>query len=82
MNPPLDEHDSHEIVVKVSLTTIYAKLLDLEGLVRPMPAQQTDHESRLRIVERAQSFAAGRAGVVGFLAGALAAWVINRIGGA
>lgn len=79
---PLDDHDGHEVVVKVSLTTIYAKLLELEGLVKPMPQQQTDHEARLRVVEKAQAFAAGRAGVVGFLAGALAAWVINRIGGA
>lgn len=77
MNP----EDEHEVVVKISLTTIYAKLLDLEGLVRPMPAAQTDHEARLRAVEKAQAFAAGRAGVVGLLAGALAGWLVSRIGG-
>lgn len=80
MNSPLDEHDGHEVVVKVSLTTIYAKLLELEGLVRPMPGVQTDQEARLRIVERAQAFAAGRAGVVGAIAGAAAAWIIAKIG--
>lgn len=81
MNPPLDDHDAQEIVVKVSLTTIYAKLLELDGLVRPIVPMQTDHEARLRMVERAQAFAAGRAGVVGAMAGALAAWLISKLGG-
>lgn len=77
----MDEHDATEVVVKVSLTTIYAKLLELDGLVRPLVPMQTDHEARLRIVERAQAFAAGRAGVIGAAAGAFAAWLLQKIGG-
>lgn len=41
-----------EPVVKVTLTTIYEKLLDVEDKVNPVPDQLSDHEVRIRAIEK------------------------------
>lgn len=41
-----------EPVVRVTLTTIYNKLLDVEDKVDPLPAKVNDHEVRLRAIEK------------------------------
>lgn len=41
-----------EPVVRVTLTTIYNKLLDVEDKVDPLPARVNDHEVRIRAIEK------------------------------
>lgn len=41
-----------EPAVKVTLTTIFDKLLDLEIVLNPIPARVDDHETRMRVLEK------------------------------
>jgi hypothetical protein len=41
-----------EPVVRVTLTTIYNKLLEVEDKVDPLPQRVADHEVRLRAIEK------------------------------
>lgn len=50
--------------VKVTLRTIYDKLLDVERKVDPLPAQVADHETRLRLLERSTWMLSGVKGVM------------------
>lgn len=54
-----------EPVVKVTLTTIYDKLLDVEDKVNPVPDQISDHEVRIRAIEKYLWIWIGAAAVLG-----------------
>lgn len=55
-------HD--EPVVKVTLGTIYDKLLEVDKKVDPLPAAVLDHEKRLRAIETRVYTAIGAVAVV------------------
>lgn len=54
-----------EPAVKVTLTTIYNKLLDVEGIVDPLPNKVNDHEVRIRAIEKYLWIWIGASGVSG-----------------
>ena len=54
-----------EPVVRVTLTTIYNKLLDVEDKVDPLPVKVEDHEVRLRAIEKYLWIWIGASGVLG-----------------
>lgn len=64
-----------EPVVKVTLTTIYNKLLEVEDKVDPLPLKVEDHEVRLRAIEKYLWIWIGAAGACG----AGAAQVISKL---
>lgn len=47
-----DRNETAEPAVRVTLETIYLKLLDVEKKVDPLPPKVADLESRLRAIER------------------------------
>lgn len=51
--------------VKVSLDTIYETLLDVAKKVDPVPAQLSDHEVRIRAIEKYLWIWIGSAGATG-----------------
>jgi hypothetical protein len=57
--------EDNEPVVRVTLTAIYNKLLDVEDAVDPLPTKVADHEVRLRAIERYLWIWIGASGVVG-----------------
>ncbi len=70
--------DTSEAVVKITLTTIYDKLLHLEQKLEPLPRKVDDHEVRIRAIEKYLWIWIGASGVVGAGAGQLINYVINR----
>lgn len=54
-----------EPVVKVTMTTIYNKLLEVEKKVDPIPVQVGDHEVRIRAIEKYLWIWIGASGVLG-----------------
>ena len=54
-----------EPAVRVTLTTIYNKLLDVEDAVDPLPTKVADHEVRLRAIEKYLWIWIGASGVLG-----------------
>jgi hypothetical protein len=71
----MDEQEAAEITVKVSLTTIYAKVLDIDKKLVPLVSGFPDHEARLRLVEHRMWMLAG----VSLVAGAIAGWLLATI---
>jgi hypothetical protein len=65
--------DATEPSTRITLGTIYAKLLDVEKKVDPIPDQVRDHEVRIRAIEKYLWVWIGAAGV----GGASLAQVIN-----
>ena len=57
--------EDNEPVVRVTLTTIYNKLLDVEDAVDPLPKKVEDHEVRLRAIEKYLWIWIGASGVLG-----------------
>jgi hypothetical protein len=67
-----------EPAVRVTLTTIYQKLLDVEDAVDPLPTKVADHEVRLRAIEKYLWIWIGASGVLGAGLGQI---VNNLLGG-
>lgn len=70
--------ESTEPVVRVTLTTIYDKLLDVDKKVDPIPAAIRDHETRIRSLEKHVWMWLGSASIGGGLVTVL---VSRAIGG-
>lgn len=66
-----------EPVVKVTLTTIYDKLLDVEAKVDPLPERVSDHEVRIRAIEKYLWIWIGAAAVLGAGASQFATTLIH-----
>lgn len=72
-NSPRDD----EPVVRVTLTTIYAEQLSLKGIIAPVPAQVSDHEVRIRAIEKYLWIWIGASGVLGAGAAQLVDYLIS-----
>ena len=70
--------EDFEPAVRVTLTTIYQKLLDVEDAVDPLPTKVADHEVRLRAIEKYLWIWIGASGVLGAGLGQI---VNNLLGG-
>lgn len=71
--PPEDEPTT-----RVTLSTIYTKLLDVETAVNPLPNQVSDHEIRIRAIEKYLWIWIGAAGVLGAGGGQILNAIINN----
>ncbi len=67
-----------EPAVRVTLTTIYQKLLDVEDAVNPLPNQVDDHEVRIRAIEKYMWIWIGASGILGAGLGQLINAIINN----
>lgn len=54
-------------VVKVTLATIYDKLLEVDKKVDPIPATVADHEKRIRAIETRVWSAIGAVGLMAII---------------
>lgn len=70
----MSDDDSGEVVVKVTLTTIYTELLKMTGV----PGQVKDHEIRIRAIEKYLWIWIGAAGGVGAGISQLVTFVIGN----
>lgn len=70
--------DSREPSTRVTLGTIYSKLLDVEKKVDPIPDQVRDHEIRIRAIEKYLWVWIGAAGVGGAGVGQIINTLINQ----
>jgi hypothetical protein len=66
-----------EPAIRITMTTVYNKLLDVERIVDPMPVQVSDHEVRIRAIERYLWIWIGASGVLGAGLGQLISTVLN-----
>lgn len=57
--------EESEPVVRVTLTTIYNKLQDVEDALNPIPDVVKDHEVRIRAIEKYLWIWIGASGVLG-----------------
>lgn len=63
--------------VIITLQTIYDKLVDVERKVDPLPQQVTDHESRIRALEKRVWGWTALSGGGGGIIGAVLTQIIN-----
>jgi hypothetical protein len=71
----VNTHD--EPTVRVTLGTIYDKLLHLEAVIAPLPGHVLDHEVRIRAIEKYLWILIGASGVLGAGAGQLINFLLN-----
>lgn len=69
---------SDEIGVKVTLGAIYDKLLGLEEKLAPLPDHVSDHEVRIRAIEKYLWIWIGASGVLGAGAGQLLNYLVSK----
>lgn len=74
----MSANTSEEPVVKVTLATIYQELLTLKATIAPVPDHVSDHEVRIRAIEKYLWIWIGASGVIGAGAGQLISFIINR----
>lgn len=74
----MSTNTSEEPAVKVTLTTIYDKLLGLEERLAPLPGHVSDHEVRIRAIEKYLWIWIGASGVLGAGAGQLINYLVSK----
>lgn len=67
-----------EPAVRVTLTTIYGKLLEMDNRLSSLPDDVSDHEVRIRAIEKYLWIWIGASGVLGAGASQLVSFVLNR----
>ena len=67
-----------EPTVRVTLGTIYDKLLNLEEKLAPLPDHVSDHEIRIRAIEKYLWIWIGASGVLGAGAGQLINYLVSN----
>lgn len=70
--------NSDDAGVRVTLATIYDKLLHVESVIAPIPDHVSDHEIRIRAIEKYLWIWIGASGVLGAGAGQIINFFINR----
>lgn len=74
----MSTNTSEEPAVKVTLGTIYDKLLGLEEKLAPLPDHVSDHEVRIRAIEKYLWIWIGASGVLGAGAGQLLNYLVSK----
>lgn len=69
--------DDSEPVVKITLATIYTELMKVTAVIGPIPEKVSDHEVRIRAIEKYLWIWIGAAGVIGAGAAQLVTYLIN-----
>ena len=70
--------DINEPTIRITLTTIYTKLIEVEKRLGDLPDDVSDHEVRIRAIEKYLWIWIGASGVLGAGASQLIAFVLNR----
>ena len=64
--------------IRITLSAIYKKVEDVERAVNSLPGEVSDHEVRIRAIEKYLWIWIGASGVLGAGASQLVAYLINR----